>query len=135
MRVQCSVCPARVVYLLCRSARACACTVLGVCPLSGAPIVCECMYVYVSSIWRVQPERCTYSTWVFVRVGVQCACTCPVFSMGSLSDALIVCSLRGVPIVRERCGTCCTCACTVFDIDSLSGAVRIYLLNVDGLLG
>ena len=78
--------------------------------------------MYVSSIWRVQPERCTCSTWVVVRVCAQCACTCAVFSMGSLSDAPIMRSLHGGPVVRERCGTCCTCACAVFDMDCLSGA-------------
>ena len=128
-----------------------------VCSLSDAPIVRECMQVYVNSVRRVQPERCTYCTWVRVHGRAQCTCTYTVFGVNSLSDAptvsacacictlhLYVCSVRrGQP---KRCTYCtrvrvrgrahCTCTCTVFGMDSLSGVpivrecVCVYVRHV-----
>ena len=68
---------------------------------------------------HVQPERCTYRhEYAYACVyGARHARTeylshrsarvyaCTVFGVCLLSGAPIVCSLRGVPIARERCGT------------------------------
>lgn len=48
------------VCILCTYVGACTCarTVLGVCSLSGASSVRECMYLFMYCARRVQPERC-----------------------------------------------------------------------------